>query len=136
MGERIAGHGIAGRSILIVEDETIVAMLIEDLLEDLGCEVAGIASRLDEAVEKVSALPFDAAILDVNLNGHQTYPLAELLREKGCPFVLATGYGTATLPEGMDGVPVISKPFDLHDLERALTSALAMRSTQYRLAHR
>lgn len=125
MGDRIAEPKIAGRSIFIVEDESLVAILIEDLLEDLGCKVAGVASRLEEAVEKLSALSFDAAIIDINLNGNQTYPLAELLREKGRPFVFSTGYGTATLPKGMNGVPLISKPFDLHDLEKALTSALA-----------
>jgi CheY-like chemotaxis protein len=120
-------HLIAGRSIFIVEDESVVAMLIEDFLEELGCEVAGVASRLDEAVEKVSALSFDAAIVDINLNGHQTYPLAELLQKKGCPFVFATGYGNTTLPKALNGVPVISKPFDKHDLKKALTSALAMK---------
>jgi CheY-like chemotaxis protein len=128
MGDRIADHRIAGRSIFIVEDESIVAMLIEDFLEDLGCKIAGVASRLEEAVEKVSTLSFDAAIVDVNLNGDHTYPLAELLREKGHPFVFSTGYGTATLPKALNGVPLISKPFDLHDLEKALTSALATKA--------
>jgi CheY-like chemotaxis protein len=128
MGDPIAAHGIAGRSIFIVEDESMVAMLIEDFLADLGCEVAGVASRLDEAAEKISVLAFDAAIVDINLNGDQTYPLAELLRKKGRPFVFATGYGTVGLPEALNGVPVISKPFDLHDLEKALTSALAMKA--------
>jgi CheY-like chemotaxis protein len=127
MGDRIAEHRIAGRSIFIVEDESMVVMLIEDFLEELGCEVAGVASRLDEAVEKVSALSFDAAIVDVNLNGLETYPLAELMRKMGHPLVFATGYGAATLPKVLDGVPVISKPFDLHDLEKALKSALAMK---------
>jgi CheY-like chemotaxis protein len=118
---------IAGRSIFIVEDESVIAMLLEDFLGELGCVVAGVASRLEEAVEKISALSFDAAIVDVNLNGHQTYPLAELLRKKGCSFVFATGYGAATLPKALDGVPVISKPFTLRDLETAFASALAMK---------
>jgi CheY-like chemotaxis protein len=125
MGDRIAEPGIAGRSIFVVEDESMIAMLIEDLLADLGCEVAGVASRLDDAMAKASALSFDAAIIDVNLDGDQTYPLAELLREKGCPFIFATGYGKATLPKALSGVPVMSKPFDRRDLEKALTSALA-----------
>jgi CheY-like chemotaxis protein len=110
----------------------MVAMLIEDFLEELGCKVAGVASRLDEAVTKVSSLSFDVALVRCRNRRcqsrcHQTYPLAELLRKKGHPFVFATGYGTATLPKALDGVPVISKPFDLHDLEKALTSALAMK---------
>jgi CheY-like chemotaxis protein len=128
VGDRIAEHGIAGRSIFIVEDDSMVAMLIEDFLQDLGYEVAGVASRLEEAIEKVPTLSFDAAILDVNLNGHPTYPLAELLRKMGCPFIFATGYGAATLPRALNGVPVVTKPFDRHDLEKALTSALAMKA--------
>ena len=128
MGDRPAEHGIAGRSIFIVEDESVIAMLIEDLLGELGCKVAGVASRLDEAIEKVSALSFDAAIVDINLNGHESYPLAEVLQKNRRPFVFATGYGTATLPKALHDVPVISKPFGRHDLEKALKSALACHS--------
>lgn len=125
MDELVAQRSIAGRSIFIIEDESIVAMLIEDILDDLGCEVAGVASRMTEAVEKISSTSFDVAIVDVNLNGDMTYPLAELLQEKGTPFVFATGYGTATLPNALNGVPLISKPFDRCDLEQALQLALA-----------
>ena len=109
---------------LIIEDESMVAMLIEDMFGDLGWEIAGIASRLDEAMDKVSSLSFDLAILDVNLNGEESYPLAEELQRKGTPFILSTGYGTTSLPRSMQGVPVLSKPFDQSDLERALKTAL------------
>lgn len=110
--------------VLIIEDESMVAMLIEDMFGELGWEIAGIASRFDEAMDKVSSLSFDLAILDVNLNGQQTYPVAEKLRRNGTPFIFATGYGASSLPSSMRGVPVLSKPFNQHDLERALNAAL------------
>lgn len=114
-----------GLRVLIIEDESMVAMLIEDMLADLGCTIAGVASRLDEAMGKVSSLAFDAAILDVNLNGSLTHPVAEALVERGTPFILATGYGASGVPETLRRVPVLTKPFYQRDLEQALAAALA-----------
>jgi CheY-like chemotaxis protein len=122
--ESLGANEQAPLVVLIIEDESMVAMLIEDMFGDLGWEIAGIASRLDEAMDKVSSLSFDLAILDVNLNGDQTYPLAERLRRKGTPFIFATGYGTISLPGSMQGVPVLAKPFCQNDLERAVKTAL------------
>ena len=115
---------LAGRSILIVEDEWIILTLLENILDDLGCRVAGAASHIDEAADKLSSLSFDAAILDVNLNGEPTYSLAKMLRDKGKPFVFATGYGPANVPPTLHDVPVIAKPFDRRDLIRALKAVL------------
>ena len=115
---------LAGRSILIVEDEWIITTLLEHILGDMGCRVAGAASHVDEAADKLSSLSFDAAILDVNLNGEPTYPLAEMLRHKGKPFVFATGYGPANVPSALHDVPVIVKPFNQRDLIRALKAVL------------
>jgi CheY-like chemotaxis protein len=126
MGEKaLVEQKVAGRSILIVEDESLVTMLLEDILGDLGCEIVGAASRFDEAAEKLSVIAFDLAILDVNLDGRQTFPLAEMLRKRRKPFVFATGYGASTLPERLRNTPVLSKPFDRSDLEQALKAALS-----------
>jgi len=114
----------AGLRVLIVEDESMVTMLIEDFLADMGCAVAGVASGLDEALSSVSSLDFDVAILDVNLNGVQSYPVAQVLRERGIPFVMATGYGAAGLPQAFQSVPTVGKPFQQWQLERAIRAAV------------
>jgi DNA-binding response OmpR family regulator len=80
-----------GLRVLVVEDEMMVSMLIEDMLSDLGCEVIGPASRLDEAIALANESELDCAVLDVNLGGQPIFPLADLLREKGAPFAFATG---------------------------------------------
>jgi CheY-like chemotaxis protein len=118
-------RNLAGRRVLVIEDESMVMMLLQDMLEDIGCVVAGSASRIEEAIEKARSLVFDVAILDVNLNGARTFPVAEVLAERGVGFVFATGYGTASLPPAFAGTPVLQKPFQQEDLERALRAALA-----------
>jgi CheY-like chemotaxis protein len=114
---------LAGRRVLLVEDEMLIRMLIEDCLADLGCELVDQASSLDEALEKAGALAFDVAILDLNLDGQPTFPVAEALLERGIPFVFATGYGASAVPPPLQKVPILHKPFDQRDLERALRSA-------------
>ena len=116
--------GLAGRRVLVVEDESMVTMLLQDFLEDMGCEVAGIASRLAEALEKIDTVTFDVAILDVNLNGQQTLPVAQALLARGSPVVFATGYAATTVPPELRTVPILQKPFQQQDLERALRAAL------------
>ena len=114
-------HGdLAGLRVLVVEDEMMVSMLIEDMLEDLGCTVVGPASRLDEAIELANTAELDCAVLDVNLGGQPIFPLADLLRAKGAPFAFATGYGDAGLREADRGSPVLQKPFREGDLARIL----------------
>jgi DNA-binding response OmpR family regulator len=123
-----SGSGeLTGKRVLIVEDEALVTMLIEDALAELGCEVAGIASRFDDALAKAQSLPFDVAILDVNLDGHRSFPIAEALARRGVAFLFATGYGMAGLPAGATGAPVLEKPFRLQDLRDALEAALKPR---------
>ena len=106
--------------ILIVEDEMLVAMNIEDMLIELGHEVAGIASRLEPALALVRDSGFDAAMLDVNLAGERSFPVADLLIARGIPFLFATGYG----PEGIDAryrdQPVLQKPFRAGELLAAI----------------
>lgn len=115
--------GLAGLRVLVVEDEAMVSMLVEEFLDELGCEVAGVASRLDDALEKARTLALDAAVLDVNLAGQMSYPVAEVLRARDVAFVFATGYGLAGLPAGLRGAPVLAKPFHCEQLAGALDAA-------------
>jgi CheY-like chemotaxis protein len=116
---------LSGRRVLIIEDEALVMMLLEDTLTDAGCEIAGAASRIEEALEKARSLAFDVAVLDVNLNGRQTFDVARCIAQRGIPFVFATGYGAASLLADFQGVPILQKPFQQEDLEAALCLALA-----------
>jgi CheY-like chemotaxis protein len=116
-----------GCRIFVVEDESVITMLLQDMFEELGCNVVSLASRFQDALDKANTLSFEVAILDVNLNGQRTFPIAEALTVRGLPFVFATGYGAAVVPENFRGVPVLQKPFRLADLERAVRSALAAR---------
>lgn len=83
---------LEGRRVLLVEDESMVAMLAEDMLLDLGCDVV-VAMRLDQALAQVEAGDFDLAVLDVNLGSTPSYPVADALFERCVPFLFATGYG-------------------------------------------
>ena len=111
---------VAKGRVLIVEDEIIVALFLEDLLAECGYEVAGVASRLDEAMARAEAPDFALAVLDVHLNGRDVFPLADRLAERGLPFVFATGYGARGIPERHAGRPVLQKPFLPADLVRTL----------------
>jgi CheY-like chemotaxis protein len=109
--------------VLVVEDEAVVAMLLEDMLDELGHEVAASAGRFEQAMNAISSQDFDLAILDVNLNGVMTYPLAERLKEKGVSVVFATGYGADGLREDWRSTAVVQKPFHVRDLSRAIAQA-------------
>ena len=121
---------LAGRRVVVIEDESLLVMLLEDFLESIGCVVAGVASRFQAALEMAQALSFDVAILDVNLNGRQSFPIAEALVGRSLPFVFATGYGAATLPPSLQGAPVLQKPFQQRQLEQALRQALGERAPE------
>lgn len=112
--------------VLLVEDESMVAMLIEDMVADLGWEVVAVATRVEEALEIAATKPFDFAILDVNLAGTKSFPVAEALRARRIPFVFATGYGSAAVENLYRGTPTLQKPFHQHELARAITDALAV----------
>jgi CheY-like chemotaxis protein len=80
------------RRVLVIEDEVIVGMLLEDMLEELGCVVAAISTHIEEALQLARALDIDLAILDINLGGKQSFPVADVLKSRGVPFMFATGY--------------------------------------------
>jgi CheY-like chemotaxis protein len=106
--------------VLVVEDEMLVAMNIEDMLLDLGHEVAGLAGRLLPALTLAREAEFDAAMLDVNLAGETSFPVADILLERSIPFLFATGYGLQGIEESYRGHPVLQKPFRTADLGVAL----------------
>ena len=117
---------LADRRILVVEDDMMIAVLIEQVLQDLGCIVVGPAGRLDAALRLAGSEALDAAILDVNIRGELVYPVAEQLRTRGIPFVLASGYGDWALPPAFRSQPRLTKPFTYDDIEaqmRLLCSA-------------
>lgn len=116
---------LAGRRILVVEDEMMIAMLVEDMLLELGCAVVGPVHALADALAlALSETGLDAALLDVNLSGQPVFPVADALREKGVPAIFSTGYGDAGLRDIDRGSPVLQKPFRAGDLARALGEAL------------
>jgi CheY-like chemotaxis protein len=109
--------------VLIVEDEAMISMMIEDCLDQLGYDVVAVASRLDDGLEKARTLDIDVAVLDVNLHGKLSYPIAEILVDRHIPFIFATGYGRAGLPENLRNVLVVTKPFREQQLADALRAA-------------
>jgi CheY-like chemotaxis protein len=126
MNDQTGGDALEGLRVLVVEDETLVAMLLEDMLADHGCVVAATASRIGQALEHIAdeALDLQAAILDVNLAGQPSFPLAEALAAKGVPFVFATGYGAGGLPETWRDRPTLQKPFSHDEVGRMLKVAV------------
>jgi CheY-like chemotaxis protein len=109
---------------LIVEDDALIRLMIEDFLTDLGCEVVATASRLGDAIQKASALAVDVTVLDLNLAGNLSYPVGQALVARGIPFVFVTGYRPDRLPAEFHTVPLVTKPFELPQLARALNAAL------------
>jgi CheY-like chemotaxis protein len=112
--------------VLIVEDETITAMMLEDLVQDLGCEVVGPAGRLSDALELAAGEKLDAALLDVNLGGEAVYPVADVLAPRNVRMVFLTGYGAQGIPSAHAHCPVLGKPFRPQDLARLLAQALQL----------
>jgi DNA-binding response OmpR family regulator len=107
--------------ILIVEDEPLISMMLEDFLDALDRQVAGIADNVVEALALIEAGGVDAAILDVNLRaGETSWPIADALAAAGIPFLLATGGSGDTIAEAHRGRPVLSKPFTLNSVGIAL----------------
>lgn len=110
--------------VLVIEDEMTIAMMIEDMLAELGHDVVGAASRLKQAIAVAAEGDFDLAILDVNLDGRPSFPVAEILRGRGVPFLFATGYGAAGVDPAFAEAVVLRKPFLQGDLDQAIRRAL------------
>jgi DNA-binding NtrC family response regulator len=112
----------AGRRILIVEDEMLIALMIEDVVRDSGGEIVGPAATLEKALKFAEEEQFDAAILDVTIRGGKVFPVAEALLARGIPFAFASGYGDWALPEALRDKPRLTKPFTAAALEEQVRS--------------
>jgi CheY-like chemotaxis protein len=110
--------------LLVVEDEYLIRMLLEDMLADLGYEVAAAVGTLAEASDLAATGDFAAAILDVNLDGQEIFPVADILAKRGLPFVFVTGYGERNLPEPYCSRPALQKPFQAEQIKAALAELL------------
>ena len=117
----------AGLKVLLVEDEAMIAMMVEDLLGDLGCHVIGTAGGLEQAFALAEREAFDCAILDVNLGGQRVDPFVDLLKARGAPFIFATGYGVAGVREEDRDWPVLLKPINGRRLGEALGRVVTAR---------
>jgi DNA-binding NtrC family response regulator len=116
--------GLTGASVFVMEDESLVLVNLEDMLDELGCTLVGPAMRIDQAEAMLEqACGADLAILDVNIGGHPVFPIAQQLRDRGVPLILATGYGRDGLPEEWQTATVLSKPYTFEDLAKALMTA-------------
>ncbi len=125
----MSGNAIAPKPrILIVEDEAFIALTIEDMLDELGFAVAGTVSHVAEAVEMIGREPIDGALLDVNLGTQKIDPVADLLAQRGCPFIFTTGYGRSGIPASHAGRPVLQKPFRMDDLATILRTEIVAAS--------
>ncbi|MGF7056086.1 CheY-like chemotaxis protein [Bosea sp. OAE752] len=113
---------LTGLRVLVVEDEGSVALLIESMLEDLGCEVAVSVASLTKALKAAQTETLDFAVLDVNLGGELVFPVAEVLRGRQLPFIFSTGYGRVGVPETFKDYEVLNKPYTIEDLRATLLS--------------
>jgi CheY-like chemotaxis protein len=111
--------------ILVVEDEYLIRMLLEDMLADLGYEIAGAVGTIAQARELAASGQFDAAVLDVNVDGQEIYPVADILAKRGLPFVFVSGYGEGSLSEPYRNRPSLQKPFQAEQLKTTLAELLS-----------
>jgi DNA-binding response OmpR family regulator len=118
----VKAAALAGRRVLVVEDEFLIAMMIEDVLLDQDCVVVGPFASLADAVQAADSAVVDLAVLDVNLRGEKVYPAAEKLAARGIPFLLLTGYGTDAIPADRPHWQAVSKPFIVDELVARLAA--------------
>jgi CheY-like chemotaxis protein len=119
-----------GRRVLVVEDDALVAMLLESMLADLDCEVIGPLPTLAAAMgflegEAQAATTVDVGVLDLNLDGQASYPVADALRARGVPVIFCTGYGDGALRTADAGTPILKKPYRASELAAVLAKVLA-----------
>ena len=121
---------LLGAAILIVEDNAFIGAALEEMLAEQGLKVLGVAKNIKEALGLAAAPEVALGLLDVNLGDQRIDPVAELLQARGVPFVFATGYGRAGLPEAFRDRPVIEKPFYIEEILRTLRDTLRIGSAQ------
>jgi len=121
----VADKLLSGRRVLVVEDETLVLMMIEGMLSDLGCESITAAATIDKALALIDAQAFDAAMLDMNMNGNPSRQVAKALVARGVPFVYCTGNNNHKLTDVPPDQSVLKKPFKYEQLVEILTRLLS-----------
>lgn len=108
------------KRIFVVEDEALIAMMLEEMLEEMGFGIAERSSTLESGMTFASEGEFDAAIVDLSLHGVSAQPIAEILEKRRIPYVISSG--RSTVPDGMTPHAVVVKPYQFDDLETALRS--------------
>jgi CheY-like chemotaxis protein len=103
--------------VLLVEDEALVAMMIQECLSESGHSVIGPVSRAVDALRAAKEVDYDAAILDINLGDGMAYPVADIVAARGIPFVFVTGYEADTIEERFSHVPILQKPIERQMLQ-------------------
>ena len=116
---------LRGKRVLVVEDEALIAVMVEDMLLEMGSEVVGPAATIEAALALAREEELDAAVLDVNVRGERIDPVAEALMARGVPLLFATGYGEVRLASGA-AVTVIDKPYTQEKLARGLAAAMGV----------
>ena len=125
MADEVDHAVLKGKRVLIVEDETLISMLFEDILADLECEVVGPALNLRQALDLAHTAEIDAAVLDLNLAGEPSFPAASILRDRGVPIVLSSGYGSSGLPSEWKDLPTLPKPFTADQVANVLATLIS-----------
>jgi DNA-binding NtrC family response regulator len=122
---------LAGKRILVAEDEGLIALELERILEDFGCEVVGPLASVDEVLENAERGGFDGALLDVNLRGRQIFEILPALQKLGLRLIITSGYDDVTLfPAPFRAMPRIAKPFDERELRRICEKVFASLATR------
>lgn len=112
------------KRIFVIEDDPLMAMLLDDVLDVFGYEVAAMSAFMEDALSMLETQQFDAAILDINIHGFMCYEIAEQLQKKGIPFLFSTGYHPTTLPKEYQDCPTLQKPYDINQLKVQLDKIL------------
>ncbi len=115
----------SGIRVAVVEDEFMIAMAVEAAVLDAGGVVVEMAATLNQALDLARNGEFDAALLDINLNGEHSFPVAKALEERGIPYAFVTGYGRQMVPEAFAAAPLLTKPYAREDLIRILAGLAA-----------
>jgi len=115
---------LSDKKVLVVEDEMLVAMLIEDMLGDLGCTEITVVADIEAALQCIGKCMFDLATLDLNLNGTRSYPVADCLIDHHIPFAFSTGYAASVVRAGYGDSPILAKPYSPSQLESVIAELL------------
>src|SRR6185503_20915281 len=126
---------LSGRSILIIEDEMLILMMIEDMLADLGCKSVSVASKIGPAITLIDGQVFDAAMVDLNLSGVESYPIADALVARDVPYFFSTGSSVANIKDGYRDQDVLKKPFTFEQLGNMLSRSLLRQTNVVKLRH-